>query len=473
MCDKTAQKDICALSLSRRTITRRIEMISSDILHQLHAVTDEFIWFSMALDESTDVSDTAQLAIFIRGVTADLQPKEELLELYSMDDTTTGKDVFQAFMATVDKFNLDLAKCSGIVTDGAPSMVGRTNGFVGLLISWLEEKNLQTKPVFLHCIIHQENLAAKSLNMEHVMKVVKKAVNYVRTHGLKHRQFRAFLEANDCEYTDVPYYAEVRWLSRGTMLKRAYTLSQVILDFHHQQGKELHEFECQDFMTDFAFLVDIVDQMNTLNTKLQGSNQLITGLYQHVMAFIGRLDMWIEEFHNTNVSENCFPTLRTAVQEYPDSTDLAKYEALLRGLREKFHGRFNDFHKLKNDLETFTRPTSEDIQPPAYLRVELIDLQSDLTYKDLFKPGEDLTAAYKLLPPLQYQKLKRFAGRILSLFGSTYLCEQVFSRMGYTKNTYRTTMTDDHLKAVLRVATTKLEPRYTDIVEKIQCQISH
>ena len=47
------------------TITRRIENIDEHILHQLQEISKYFTTFSIALDESTDICDSAQLLIFI------------------------------------------------------------------------------------------------------------------------------------------------------------------------------------------------------------------------------------------------------------------------------------------------------------------------------------------------------------------------------------------------------------------------
>jgi len=49
-----------------------------------------FVAFSVALDESTDISDTAQLVIYIRGVDKELNVTEDFLDLVAMTDTTTG-----------------------------------------------------------------------------------------------------------------------------------------------------------------------------------------------------------------------------------------------------------------------------------------------------------------------------------------------------------------------------------------------
>lgn len=53
-----------------------------------------FAYF-LAVDESTDTTDIAELAIFIRAVDSSLFLTEELLGIQSMHGATTGKDIFE------------------------------------------------------------------------------------------------------------------------------------------------------------------------------------------------------------------------------------------------------------------------------------------------------------------------------------------------------------------------------------------
>ena len=70
-------------------------------------------------------------------------------------------------------------------------MTGKNNGLVGLLEAKLKDcANHKLKSI--HCIIYQEALCSKVCNMEHVMSVVVKLVNFSRSHGLNHRQFQSF-----------------------------------------------------------------------------------------------------------------------------------------------------------------------------------------------------------------------------------------------------------------------------------------
>ncbi|GFR08065.1 general transcription factor II-I repeat domain-containing protein 2 [Trichonephila clavata] len=83
------------VSMSANTVARRVENIAENISSQLFDKNGHVEWFSLALDESTDVSDTAQVLIYIRGVDKSYEVHEELLDMYSIHGTTTGRDIFK------------------------------------------------------------------------------------------------------------------------------------------------------------------------------------------------------------------------------------------------------------------------------------------------------------------------------------------------------------------------------------------
>jgi len=70
-----------------------------------------------------------------------------------------------------------------------------------------------------HCIVHQEKLFVKALNMDNVMQIVIKAVNLFKFEGLNHHQFQEFLTSVDADYGDVIDFSEGRWLSWDKMLE--------------------------------------------------------------------------------------------------------------------------------------------------------------------------------------------------------------------------------------------------------------
>ncbi|GCC26309.1 hypothetical protein chiPu_0004725 [Chiloscyllium punctatum] len=64
--------------LSRSTVTRRIGDITRNLELQLQHRAVNFDFFSLALDDSCDIRDTAQLLIFVCEITTDFKIKEEL-----------------------------------------------------------------------------------------------------------------------------------------------------------------------------------------------------------------------------------------------------------------------------------------------------------------------------------------------------------------------------------------------------------
>ncbi|GFV82641.1 uncharacterized protein TNCV_1618701 [Trichonephila clavipes] len=96
------------ISLSRKTVERRIENISREIRASLNTITTSFVYFSLALDKKSDINDTAQLAIFVRGVDSQMNIAEELLELVSWKCTTTGRYIKDAVINCAQNRQIDL-----------------------------------------------------------------------------------------------------------------------------------------------------------------------------------------------------------------------------------------------------------------------------------------------------------------------------------------------------------------------------
>lgn len=76
-------------------------------------------YFSLALDESTDVMDVSQPLIFTRTIDSTFEVHEELLKLVALHDTTKGTDIFNAVSGTVTKYGGQ--RCRGDVSDSPGS----------------------------------------------------------------------------------------------------------------------------------------------------------------------------------------------------------------------------------------------------------------------------------------------------------------------------------------------------------------
>ena len=219
------------VSLSRRIVARRIEAIGEDLTSQLKGLVPSFHLFSLALDESADIDNTAQLLIFVPGISENFEITEELLSMESMKDTTTGEDIFECVKNTFRTMELPWQKMVSVTTDGCPSLTGKNVGLLKRLSDRVAEVDCTRELIFLHCIIHQEVLCKKVLDMKRVVDPVVKIVNFIGARGLNYRQFITFLEDCDSDYSSIPYHTAVCWLSVGKVPRRVWVLKIEILLF--------------------------------------------------------------------------------------------------------------------------------------------------------------------------------------------------------------------------------------------------
>lgn len=169
-------KEFESVSLSRKTVTTRIDAIALNLSIQFRQSIANFKYFSVTMDESTDTSDTAQLLIFIRGVDDEFNITEELACLQSLKGKTTGQIIYNEFSEGLQNLNAPISKLCNITTDGAPNMVVKNVGFSGIF----RNQNPNHDAVFLHCIIHQDVLCKGAIDITHVPNVVSKIINMIR-----------------------------------------------------------------------------------------------------------------------------------------------------------------------------------------------------------------------------------------------------------------------------------------------------
>ena len=182
------------------------------------------MFYSIAKEESIDNTDSTQVLVFIRAITGDFHCFEELLCLYTMKDRTRGIDIFNAFQEKCNEAKLSFANLVSVCTDGALAMKGVQEGFIGLL----KKKLLHPESsIVFHCILHQQNLAAKSATVGDTFNKVLKIIHFIRVNSTHHRQFRELLINDDeTDIVDMPLYCQVRGLSRGNILSKIFNLKQ-------------------------------------------------------------------------------------------------------------------------------------------------------------------------------------------------------------------------------------------------------
>ena len=87
---------------------------------------------------------------------------------------------------TLQDYNLQWIQLRGVTVDGGKNMAGVRKTLVGQIRTQLEDLQIPGA-LFIHCIIHQQALCGKDLDISCVLKPVVFAVNFNRGHALNHR----------------------------------------------------------------------------------------------------------------------------------------------------------------------------------------------------------------------------------------------------------------------------------------------
>lgn len=219
-----------------------------------------------------------------------------------------------------------------------------------------------------------------------------------------------------------------------------------------------------------AYLADILDQLNTLNLKLQGKETHIIQFQDNFRAFVTKLQNWRRKVNLGNIT--MFEKLCGVVEESEDELDDNLKEEItghLESLEKEFQRYFPE---LTEEEAALTRnPFSASLNVasiPDEIQDEFIDLQNDSSARNLF--NEKLLTQFWCAMYKSYPNVTMLAFRVLIPFASTYLCESGFSTLLHikTKARNRLNVEDD-----MRLALTNTQPRILKLVTQMQAQPSH
>uniref|UniRef100_A0A3B1JES5 Uncharacterized protein n=1 Tax=Astyanax mexicanus TaxID=7994 RepID=A0A3B1JES5_ASTMX len=178
----------------------------------------------------------------------------------------------------------------------------------------------------------------------------------------------------------------------------------------------------------------ILEYVRGINLKLQGKDRLICHLFEAVCAFEMKLNLFATQLKKGNLTH--FPTCQEAFAH--KNYNWSRHSCVLEDLKLAFSARFGQFRNEQATLQLLADPFSVDTETvPGELQLEIIELKCSTAMK----------TKHREMPLLEfYQSLDR--EQFPNLFAN-------------------------NLQAVLRLATTSLEPDINQLVSERRCNISH
>ncbi|XP_067939665.1 protein FAM200C-like [Watersipora subatra] len=348
-------KRIKDMPLSARTVYDHTIMLSNQIEATQVKDINAAQFFSLAVDESTDVSNLSQFSVIARYVVGDTL-HEEIFAVLPMKGTTREEDLFRSFIEFSKEKYLLMNKLVSVCTDGAQCMVGKNRGFVALL-----REHEKRRILSFHCILHQEALCAqmRSGPLGEVMSLVIQVVNFIVARALNDRQFKTLLDEVGNNYPGLLLHSNVRWLSRGKVLSRFATCLSGIQAFLAMENVEHSELADTEWLLKFYYIMDMTEHLNQLNVKMQGVGNPILSLQQAVFAFENKLEVFIRDIdtgcllHFEKLGE--FRDVCTA-SDPAQHLDLQQLAGFTSNLLQSFKGRFREFRECNRLFKFITHP---------------------------------------------------------------------------------------------------------------------
>ncbi|KAM3919350.1 general transcription factor II-I repeat domain-containing protein 2B-like [Leptodactylus fuscus] len=443
-----------SVSLSHQTVARRISVMDQYVSQKVHEAVKNCTYFSIAVDENTDITGTNQLIVCIRTVDEDFNVSEELLHLTPLQGASKDEDVYEEIKISLAEHG-GFDRCVSVIIDGAKSTVVKNSGLSGLL------KRDGVGCLTLHCIVHEEGLVGNLLKMADIMEVVIKITNMIRDKkcGVTRRRFKALLEELEAASCDLPQNRNVRWLNEGNYLCKFFRLRKEIYLFLTELKCDpfLEERLCDvDFLCSLAFLADVIRTLNSLNKSLKEKEQNISHLYKHISAFRTKLMLLkLNLLQNELTNLECCNELFHEVKDGGTILDFNRFIPKIETLIENFNGRCQEFNELNSSLQLFNNPLSVDLSnADIRYQVELSELQTDLYLASRAEVGVPF---FKLLDKERFPNLRDLGLKIASMFGSNYICEKSFSDLNHIKSKYRNNISNRTLLQALRLSTTNLK----------------
>lgn len=461
-------KQIDALSLSNNTVARRISDMAADVKEKLLNKIRTSNYFAIQIDETTDITNMAQLICYVRYEDGNTVG-EDMLFCQTLPSHTTADEIFGKLDGFIRENGMSWEKCVGICTDGANAMAGVHKGVV------TQVQKISPKAKFIHCSLHREALVTKRcpLELKSVLNEAVKTVNFIKARALNSRLFHNLCDEMDSVHKQLLLHTEVRWLSRGKVITRVFELRHEIMVFLSDTDFQYRDrFSDELWLSRLAYLADIFSMLNEVNRKLQGSHNTPFQVMDKINSVKLKLSFAEREAKKKKIS--LFPSLESFVEE----NELQLSQTVLNDVSDHCCSLQANFNKyFQEDLSPYLwikNPFAEVeklIQDSFSLKLkeELFELNCD----------SDLKEAFKKTPLLDFwiQRRSEYGGiadkaiEFLLPFRTSYLCEAGFSQLLYIKNKYRSQM--NTVENDLRLKLSPITPDIKTLSRSVQAHPSH
>ncbi|KAE8293775.1 hypothetical protein D5F01_LYC06711 [Larimichthys crocea] len=464
---------------SEEIMQEMVQVLSDEPRQHIFNSMRKSRYFSLLIDETTDIAVAKQLIIYGRYLTETHEVRTSFLAIQDIADgqAITIVAAIKAFLSSAD---LDINKMAGFGSDGAAVMVGRRNGVAAKL------RGDNQKLVNIHCIAHRLALASAQAadGITYLMKfkdLIGQLYRFyefspVRTAGLKNIQDVLNSRVKLVQAKDV------RWLSHNQAviaLKRTYAAVVTSLEHEATERNEATARGLATFLTTFQFtatllmLCDILPLLSKLSRLFQRTEVDFTHIDANVTATIEALRTLkstpgsnfrdLDQFLKDSSTVANIRYSHAQMDQFMKSIYLPFLDNIIKNLQERFPdvmllSAFNIFNPIEADMdqqhnlqllcEHYTTEVAglEEVEKEYSVLTTLLESQYNaLTTTQVLQTVQKVHG--DTMP-----NLAKLAAAMAVLPVSTADCERGFSSMKRVKTSLRNRMKESTLNNLLMIS---------------------
>lgn len=314
-----------------------LKMLADGVLNRILQSVRNAKYYSIMVDETSDVSRLEQVAVCFRHVDEELKVIENFVGFYETKDTKS-ETLFLIVKYILTRFNLDLSDMRGQSFDGAANVSGDISG----LQSRIRKEN--PLALFVHCVAHRLNLSVQDTltkipSVRDFIGTVQQLITFVRNSP---RRLSMFKDLQAEGSSALIKYCPTRWCVRVKSLKTVRDNYKALMEFFSEimddpsmdstvtatASSHLHKLESFDIFLHLKMLISVFERVETLNTVLQKIDLNLTESHTHVRITKQSLEnsrnndfpgLWVDvttEAKKLDLQFSMLPSVRKAPKKY-------------------------------------------------------------------------------------------------------------------------------------------------------------
>lgn len=272
-----------SIDYSHHSSVKDFQLAISDVIREdLVCNVKNSDCFSLMFDESTDVSVSQNLIIYIRYLSVDkvsarVEPATSFLAIRGLF-RANAESITREILDVLCEKQIPLDKLVGVATDGAAVMTGKKSGVVQRL------KEIQPDVIATHCIAHRLALSCGGAadKIPYLVKfqgLLNDIFKYFRNSGKNSASLQAIQsivqQASNCRKFKEVFHT--RWLSFDgalqALLQNYDSLVSLFLEESSGKALSLHKpITCYKFLYVAHYLADVMDHLSRLSKMYQKSD---------------------------------------------------------------------------------------------------------------------------------------------------------------------------------------------------------